>query len=90
MAEPTTPPAAAATAAAPKELRNPKMKALFASVQEQQKRLGWSDAKLCEFATQTLGPLEPYKRLKVTTVEFLARLKPLWLEALVAAMGKAR
>src|SRR5438132_117684 len=51
MAEPTpaATPAAKPAAAAPaapvplKDLRNPKMKALFARVQEHQKRLGWSE-----------------------------------------------
>jgi hypothetical protein len=73
-----------------KDLRNPRMKDLFARTIEQQKRLGWSDAKLCEFATQTLGPTDPYGRLKVTTVEFLSRLRPTLLEQLVAALEKAR
>jgi hypothetical protein len=83
-------PAPAAGAAASKDLRNPAMKSLYAQVVSQQKRLGWSDAKLCEFATQTLGPTDPYGRLKVTTVEFLSRLRPTLLAKLVEALEKAR
>jgi hypothetical protein len=95
MADPTPPAApAAATAPAPaapapqKDLRNPAMKQLFVKVQEEQRRLGWSDTKLCEFATTTLAALDPYKRFKATTVEFLARLKPEPLGALLASMRK--
>ncbi len=96
---PTTPPASPAAAtkptapaapAPPKELRNPAMRSLFAKVQEQQRRLGWSEAKLCEFATAALGALDPYKRFKATTAEFLARLRPVPLEQLLAALVKQR
>ena len=76
--------------AAAKELRNPAMKALFAEIVGHQKRLGWSDAKLCEFATQTLGPTDPYGRLKVTTVEFLSRVRPTLLAKLAEALAKTR
>jgi hypothetical protein len=83
-------PAAAAPAAPPKQLISPEMKQLYAQIQEQQKRLGWSDAKLCEFATQLLGPADPYKKLKIGTIEFLQRLRVGLLEPLLAAVKKAR
>lgn len=81
---------AAPAPAAPKQLISPAMTALFASLVEQQKRLGWNDAKLCEFATQTLGPLDPYKKLKITTIAFIRRLRVTRLSALLAALQKAR
>jgi ABC-type transporter MlaC component len=83
-------PAAAAPAAPPKELISPAMKHLFAQVQEQQKRLQWDDAKLCAFATQVLGPADPYKKLKIGTVDFLRRLRVGRLELLLGALSKER
>lgn len=76
-------------AAETKDLRSPSMKELFAKVQAQQRRLGWSDAKLCEFATTTLAAADPYHRFKATSVEFLGRLKPGPLGRLLAALEKA-
>jgi hypothetical protein len=103
MADPTPPAAAPATPAAaakpaapaappapPKQLISPAMKELYAQVQEQQKRLGWNDAKLCEFATQLLGPADPYKKLKIGTIEFLQRLRVGLLEPLLEALKKSR
>lgn len=81
---------AAAPATAPKELISPEMKALFAEVAAEQQRLAWSDAKLCEFATATLGPADPYKKLKITTVEFLRRLRVGRLHLLLGALRAAR
>lgn len=75
---------------ASKELRSADMKALFTRVQEQQRRLGYSDARLCEFATQTLHPLDPYKRFKATSVEFLTRLRVPLLQQLLKALEAAR
>ena len=76
-------------AADTKDLRTAAMKELFARVQEQQRRLGFSDAKLCEFATTTLAATDPYHRFKATSVEFLGRLKPGPLQKLLAALEKA-
>lgn len=72
-----------------KDLRTPVMKELFVKAQAQQRRLGWNDAKLCEFATTTLAAADPYHRFKATSVEFLSRLKPGPLGKLVAALEKA-
>jgi hypothetical protein len=71
------------------DLRSPAMKELFAKVQEQQRRLTWSDAKLCEFATATLQPLDPYHKFKATAVEFLGRLRVGQLQPLLKALEKA-
>ena len=71
---------------AAKDLRSPQMKQLYQKIQEQQKRLGYSDVQLCEFATKTLAPLDPYKKFKATTPGFLARLKPGLLQHLLAAL----
>ena len=71
------------------DLRSPAMKALFLKVQEQQRRLGWNDAKLCEFATATLQPLDPYRKFKATAVDFLGRLRVGQLEPLLKALEKA-
>lgn len=92
MAEESTKTAtpAATPAATAKELISPAMKALFAEVAAEQKRLAWSDAKLCEFATATLGPADPYKKLKITTVEFLRRLRVGRLHLLLGALRAAR
>jgi len=87
---PATAAAPAAPAAPPKQLISPEMKQLYAQIQEQQKRLGWNDAKLCEFATQLLGPADPYKKLKIGTVAFLQRLRVGLLQPLLAALKKAR
>ncbi len=73
-----------------KELRSAEMKQLFVQIQDQQRRLGWNDAKLCEFATQTLVALDPYKKLKITTVDFLGRLRVVQLQALHKAISAAR
>jgi hypothetical protein len=87
MAEPAKP---AAPAAAPADVRSPEMKQRFQKILVEQKRLGWSDAQLCEFATKTVGPTDPYGRLKVTTVEFLSRLRPELLNQTLAALEKQR
>ncbi len=71
------------------DLRSPAMKDLFTKVQEQQRRLNWSDARLCEFATATLQPLDPYHKFKATAVEFLARLRIGQLQPLLKALEKA-
>ena len=89
MAEPAKP-AATPAAAAPADVRSPEMKQLFQKIQAEQKRLGWSDAQLAEFANKTVGPTDPYGRLKVTTVEFLSRIRPNLLAKLVEALAKAR
>jgi hypothetical protein len=47
------------------------MKELFARVQEQQRASSGTDAKLCEFATETLKPLDPYRKFKATTLDFV-------------------
>ncbi len=86
----TKPAATPAAAPAPKELISPAMKELFAAIVEQQKRLGWTDAKLCEFATATLGPADPYKKLKITTIEFLRRLRVGRMQLLLTALRAAR
>ena len=83
------PAAPAAPAPPPRDMRTEVIKGLFAQIQAEQRRLGWSDAKLVEFANATLGPLDAYKRLKVTTLEFLSRIRPTLLETLLAAMKKA-
>ncbi len=90
MAEESKSAPAAPAAAAQKQLISPAMKELFAQIQEQQKRLAWSDAKLCEFATQTLGLLDPYKKLKVASVAFLQRLRVGPLGVLLSALRTAR
>jgi len=73
-----------------KDLRSAAMKELFARVQEQQRRLAFSDAKLCDFATETLKALDPYHRFKATTVDFLSRLRVLQLQQLLKALEKVR
>lgn len=89
MAETKAPNPAPAAPAAPKQLVSPAMKSLYEQVVAEQRRLGWNDAKLCEFATATLGPSDPYKRLKITTLEFLQRLRVPLLERLLAALRGA-
>lgn len=88
--KPVAAPAAAAPAGPPKELISPEMKQLFVLIQDQQKRLGWDEAKLCVFATQALGPTDPYKKLKITTEAFIRRLRVPQLQTLLAALQKAR
>jgi len=88
-AKPAAPAVPAPPPAPPRDMRTEVIKGLFAQVQAEQRRLGWSDAKLVEFANATLGPLDAYKRLKVTTLEFLSRIRPTLLETLLAAMKKA-
>ena len=89
MAEPAKPPAPAAPAA-PAEVRSPEMKQLFQKIQGEQKRLGWSDAQLVEFANKIAGPTDPYGRLKITTVEFLSRLRPELLRKVAETLAKQR
>src|SRR6185295_7836187 len=72
-----------------KDLRSTAMKELFARVVEQQRRLGFSDARLCEFATETLKPLDPYRKFKATSVDFLSRLRVLQMKQLLKALEKA-
>ncbi|MBM4015151.1 MAG: hypothetical protein FJ293_09350 [Planctomycetes bacterium] len=88
--KPAVAPAAAAPAAPPKELISPAMKQLAILIEDEQKRLGWDEAKLCAFATQLLGAADPYKKLKITTFSFIRRLRVPRLEALLAALRKAR
>jgi hypothetical protein len=75
---------------AAEDLRSPAMKELFARVQEQQRRLQWNDAKLCEFATETLKPLDPYRKFKATTLEFVSRLRIGQLKPLLKALETAK
>jgi hypothetical protein len=84
------PAAAAAPAAPPKDLISPEMKQLAVLVEDQQKRLGWDEAKLCAFATALLGPTDPYKKLKITTLSFIRRLRVPRLKALLAALQRER
>jgi hypothetical protein len=72
-----------------KDLRTAAMKELFARVQEQQRRLHFTDAKLCEFATTTLTAADPYHRFKATSLEFIGRLKTGPLKKLLSALEKA-
>jgi len=76
--------------APPKDPRDPAMREHFARVQSEQRRLGWDDAKLCEFATKALATSDPYGRLKVTTIDFASRLRPTLLKSLAAALAKER
>jgi len=71
-----------------KDLRTAPMKELFAKVQEQQRRLNFTDAKLCEFATTTLAAADPYHRFKATSLEFIGRLKTGPLKKLLSALEK--
>jgi hypothetical protein len=73
---------------AAKDLSNPLMKELGAKIEAEQKRLGFSDAKLCEFATETLKPRDPYRKLTITSAAFLMRLRPTVLETLLAALTR--
>jgi hypothetical protein len=85
-------PAARPLAAQPPapDVKTPAMKELFARVQAEQRRLGWSDAKLCEFATRTLQARDPYKRFQCASLEFLSRLRPVPMRALLEELGKQR
>ncbi len=62
-------------------------KAFFERVQARQKHLSWSDEQLVKFANDKLAPLDPYKRLKITTLDFLSRLSPDWQKRLLIEMG---
>ena len=81
--------AAAAPPSAPRDFVSLAMKQLFVLIQDQQKRLGWSETKLSEFANQVLGPTDPYKKLKITTTSFISRLRVPLLQTLLAALQKA-
>ena len=72
-----------------KDYRSAAMRQLFEQIVAEQKRLGWSDARLCEFATQTLGPRDPYKKLKITAVDFIGRLRVPQLTELAKAITAA-
>ncbi len=83
-------PTVAAPAAPPKELISPEMRQLAVLIEDQQKRLGWDEPKLCAFATQLLGPTDPYKKLKITSLSFIRRLRVPRLTLLLAELSKAR
>lgn len=80
----------AAPPAPPKDFRSDEMRRLFARIQGEQKRLGWSDAKLAEFANQVLAPTDPYKKVQITTVDLISRLRARFLTILLEALAKAR
>lgn len=75
---------------AQRDLRSPAMRQLVEQITAQQRRLAWNDSKLCEFATQVLAPRDPYRRLKVSSTEFLGRLRVPHLTVLRDALTSAR